>query len=36
VRGVPFFVFAQRMAVSGAQPPEVLRAAIERAVRAAP
>jgi predicted DsbA family dithiol-disulfide isomerase len=35
VRGVPFFVFAQRLAVSGAQPPEVLRAAIERAAHEA-
>jgi predicted DsbA family dithiol-disulfide isomerase len=31
VRGVPFFVFGSRFAVSGAQPPEVLRAAIARA-----
>jgi predicted DsbA family dithiol-disulfide isomerase len=32
VSGVPFFVFGGRMAVSGAQSPEVLRGAIERAV----
>lgn len=32
VRAVPFFVFDQRLAVSGAQSPEVLRAAIERAL----
>ncbi|MFO0668976.1 MAG: DsbA family oxidoreductase [Polyangiaceae bacterium] len=31
VRGVPFFVFAGRYAVSGAQPPEVLAAALDRA-----
>ena len=24
VQGVPFFIFAQKYAVSGAQPPEVL------------
>jgi predicted DsbA family dithiol-disulfide isomerase len=33
VEGVPFFVFNRRLAVSGAQEPEVLRAAIERAAR---
>jgi predicted DsbA family dithiol-disulfide isomerase len=32
VRGVPFFVLGQRLAVSGAQPAEVLREAIARAV----
>jgi predicted DsbA family dithiol-disulfide isomerase len=31
VNGVPFFVFNQRLAVSGAQPPEVLLEAIEQA-----
>jgi len=31
VTGVPFFVFNQRLAVSGAQPPEVLLEAIEQA-----
>lgn len=31
VRGVPFFVFGDRYAVSGAQPPEVLVQALERA-----
>jgi predicted DsbA family dithiol-disulfide isomerase len=31
VSGVPFFVFGGRMAVSGAQSPDVLRGAIERA-----
>ena len=31
VTGVPFFVFDQRLAVSGAQPPEVLLEAIEQA-----
>lgn len=31
VSGVPFFVFNQRLAVSGAQPPEVLLDAIEQA-----
>lgn len=30
VSGVPFFVFNQRLAVSGAQPPEVLLEAIEQ------
>jgi predicted DsbA family dithiol-disulfide isomerase len=32
VRGVPFFVFAGRFAVGGAQPSAVLRTAIERAL----
>jgi predicted DsbA family dithiol-disulfide isomerase len=32
VRGVPFFVLGGRLAVSGAQPTEVLRSAIARAV----
>lgn len=32
VSGVPFFVIDQRLAVSGAQPPEVLRQALEHAV----
>ncbi len=31
VTGVPFFVFNQKLAVSGAQPPEVLLDAIEQA-----
>jgi predicted DsbA family dithiol-disulfide isomerase len=31
VTGVPFFVFDRRYAVSGAQPPEVLAEALERA-----
>lgn len=31
VTGVPFFVFNQRLAVSGAQPPEVLLDAMEQA-----
>ncbi len=34
VTGVPFFVFNQRLAVSGAQPPEVLLGAIEQAAMA--
>ncbi len=34
VTGVPFFVFNQRLAVSGAQPPEVLLEAIEQAATA--
>ncbi len=34
VTGVPFFVFADRLAASGAQPVEVLRGAIERALAA--
>jgi predicted DsbA family dithiol-disulfide isomerase len=32
VRGVPFFVFASRLAVSGAQPSQVFREAIARAM----
>jgi predicted DsbA family dithiol-disulfide isomerase len=32
IDGVPFFVFGGRLAVSGAQSPEVLRAAIARAL----
>lgn len=31
VTGVPFFVFNERLAVSGAQPPEVLLSAMEQA-----
>jgi len=31
IRGVPFFVVGERYALSGAQPPATLRAAIERA-----
>ena len=31
VTGVPFFVFSQRLAVSGAQPPEVLLGAMDEA-----
>lgn len=31
ITGVPFIVFGERFAVSGAQPPEVFRTAIERA-----
>jgi predicted DsbA family dithiol-disulfide isomerase len=31
VEGVPFFIFDRRLAVSGAQEPEVLVQAIERA-----
>jgi predicted DsbA family dithiol-disulfide isomerase len=34
IRGVPFFVFGGRLAVSGAQPSDVLRAAVERALQA--
>ncbi|MEO8186456.1 MAG: DsbA family oxidoreductase [Burkholderiaceae bacterium] len=34
VTGVPFFVFNQRLAVSGAQPPEVLLGAMEQAAMA--
>jgi predicted DsbA family dithiol-disulfide isomerase len=33
VSGVPFFVFDGRLAVNGAQPPDVLRGAIERAMQ---
>ena len=32
VTGVPFFIFDERLAASGAQPPEVLRGAIEKAL----
>jgi predicted DsbA family dithiol-disulfide isomerase len=32
IRGVPYFVFANRFAASGAQPADVLRSAIARAV----
>jgi predicted DsbA family dithiol-disulfide isomerase len=31
IRAAPFFVVDGRYAVSGAQPPEVLRSALERA-----
>ncbi|MFY0576894.1 hypothetical protein F0U62_25400 [Cystobacter fuscus] len=31
IRGVPFFVFNERFAVSGAQPESVFREAIQRA-----
>ncbi len=34
VQGVPFFIFNRRLAVSGAQPPEVLIQAMEEASRA--
>ena len=34
VTGVPFFVFNQRLAVSGAQPPEVLLEAMSKLVTA--
>jgi predicted DsbA family dithiol-disulfide isomerase len=33
IEGVPFFVFDRRLAVSGAQPAEVLAQAVERATR---
>lgn len=36
IRGVPFFVFDGRLAVSGAQAPEVLRGAVERALQTQP
>ncbi|WP_342133306.1 DsbA family oxidoreductase [Hydrogenophaga sp. OTU3427] len=36
VPGVPFFVFNQRVALSGAQPPEVLLAAMRQATHDAP
>jgi predicted DsbA family dithiol-disulfide isomerase len=36
VEGVPFFIFGRRLAVSGAQEPEVLVQAIERAAEALP
>jgi len=32
IQGVPFFVFGGKVAVSGAQPPEVLRGAIAKAL----
>ncbi len=35
ITGVPFAVFGERFAVSGAQPPEVFRAAIDRALAGA-
>ena len=31
VEGVPFFIFNQRLALSGAQPPEVIVEAMEKA-----
>jgi predicted DsbA family dithiol-disulfide isomerase len=34
VGGVPFFIFNQRVAVSGAQPPEVLADAMAQAATA--
>jgi predicted DsbA family dithiol-disulfide isomerase len=36
IRGVPFFVFDQRLALSGAQPAEVLVAAAREALRRSP
>lgn len=36
VQGVPFFIFNQRLAVSGAQDPEVLLGAMAEAQKAAP
>jgi predicted DsbA family dithiol-disulfide isomerase len=36
IEGVPFYVFAERLAVSGAQPPDVLSDVIERAVAPGP
>jgi predicted DsbA family dithiol-disulfide isomerase len=36
IEGVPFFIFERRLAVSGAQDPDVLVQAIERAVQHAP
>jgi predicted DsbA family dithiol-disulfide isomerase len=33
IRGVPFFVIGGKYAVSGAQPAELLKGAIERAAR---
>jgi predicted DsbA family dithiol-disulfide isomerase len=36
VRGVPFFVFGGRLAVSGAQPTDVLRGAIAKAIAEGP
>ncbi len=35
ITGVPFFIFDERLAVSGAQPPEVLSKVIARAMQAA-
>jgi predicted DsbA family dithiol-disulfide isomerase len=34
ITGVPFFILDGRLALSGAQPPAILRAAIERALAA--
>lgn len=34
ITGVPFYVFGERLAVSGAQPPDVLSKAIARAMQA--
>ena len=31
IRGVPFFVLAEKFAISGAQPPEVIREALDQA-----
>ena len=36
VQGVPFFIFDQKLAASGAQPPEVLVEAMEQAASAPP
>ncbi|MBL8421164.1 MAG: DsbA family oxidoreductase [Dechloromonas sp.] len=36
VSGVPFFVFNERLAISGAHPPQSLLAAMEKALMAAP
>lgn len=36
IRGVPFFVFDQRLALSGAQPEEVIEAAIAKALEGEP
>lgn len=36
IRGVPFFVFGGRLSVSGGQPEEVFRDAIQQALRDAP
>lgn len=33
ISGVPFFIFGGKLAVSGAQPPEVMRSAIEQALQ---
>jgi predicted DsbA family dithiol-disulfide isomerase len=35
VTGVPFFIFGGKLAVSGAQPPDVLAQAMAEAVREA-